>query len=757
MEPQTVDYLVVGAGPAGLQLGYFLDRAGRDYRILEAGSAPGSFFQTFPRHRRMISINKPHTGHDDPELTLRWDWNSLLSDDPELRFTRYTARYFPDADDYLRYLNDFATTHALRIRYDTRVVEVARLQVDGDGRGEFVVTDASGRRYRARRVIAATGFTNPYIPPIPGIETAERYVDVPIDPEGFTNQRVLLIGKGNSAFETADNLTEKAAVIHIAGPSSIRFAWRSHFIGHLRAVNARFLDTYQLKTQNSVLDCMIKRIERRADGRYLVAVELPTPGRHRRVRLRPGHRLHGISDGRLDLRAGVPPEAHHPGPIPGAHPRMGVGQRPGPLLRRDPHPGRAISRSTPVRSSMGSGTASAPCTHILDQKYEHVPWPCRDLRADPAELADAVLARLNRTSALWQQFHFMSDVVLVDGSGDGQAHYYEEVPVDYVRASDLGKSRDCFTFTLEYGAGPRRDRPVRHRGRARRGRTHTSTMTATSTRWCATTATGRCSSELRLKENLDNDWTDETEHREPLREFIAGQLAADRPRQAPIEVPEQPDPATHRPQFVNVRDVEEAARKRAGSRPLRLLRQRCAGRGDDARQRGGVSAGSRSCPGSCAAPANRRSTSPCLAVRHQRARSFSRRRRSTAWRTPTPSCATARAAAAAGIDHDRGDGCPPSRSRTSPRPPARSPAEPALWFQLYIQPDLGFTEAIVRRAEAAGCRGAGGHDGLAGSRPPRARRPQRLPRPARQACAARTCASCAAGSRAAFDRFVCRR
>jgi 4-hydroxymandelate oxidase len=27
-----------------------------------------------------------------------------------------------------------------------------------------------------------------------------------------------------------------------------------------------------------------------------------------------------------------------------------------------------------------------------------------------------------------------------------------------------------------------------------------------------------------------------------------------------------------------------------------------------------------------------------------------------------------------------------------------------LWFQLYIQPDLAFTEALVRRAEAAGCR-----------------------------------------------------
>jgi 4-hydroxymandelate oxidase len=33
-----------------------------------------------------------------------------------------------------------------------------------------------------------------------------------------------------------------------------------------------------------------------------------------------------------------------------------------------------------------------------------------------------------------------------------------------------------------------------------------------------------------------------------------------------------------------------------------------------------------------------------------------------------------------------------------------APLEPILWFQLYVQPDRSFTEAIVRRAEAAGCR-----------------------------------------------------
>jgi 4-hydroxymandelate oxidase len=30
--------------------------------------------------------------------------------------------------------------------------------------------------------------------------------------------------------------------------------------------------------------------------------------------------------------------------------------------------------------------------------------------------------------------------------------------------------------------------------------------------------------------------------------------------------------------------------------------------------------------------------------------------------------------------------------------------DPHLWFQVYIQSDLGFTEAVIRRAEAAGCK-----------------------------------------------------
>jgi hypothetical protein len=35
------DYIVVGAGPAGLQLGHFMKKANRDYVILERNNIPG--------------------------------------------------------------------------------------------------------------------------------------------------------------------------------------------------------------------------------------------------------------------------------------------------------------------------------------------------------------------------------------------------------------------------------------------------------------------------------------------------------------------------------------------------------------------------------------------------------------------------------------------------------------------------------------------------------------------------------------------
>ncbi|MDF5757108.1 NAD(P)-binding domain-containing protein [Spongiactinospora sp. TRM90649] len=508
-----LDYLVIGAGPAGLQLGYFLHRAGRAYLILEAGSTPGTFYRTFPRHRRMISINKPNTGWNDPELDLRMDWNSLLSDDPELLFTRYTERYFPDADDYVRYLDDFARAHELRAVYDCRVVRLTR---EDDG---FTAHDAGGRVFRARRVVVATGFGRPYLPPIPGIEHTEQYATVPTDPEEFTGRRVLIIGKGNSAFETADNLVEKAAVIHLAAPNSIRFAWRTHFIGHLRAINNNFLDTYQLKTQNMVLDATIEGIERR-DGEFLVTMAYSR--RDKKVRLAYDRVITCTGFGMDDS-----PFA------PGCRPETTINGR-FPLLTHEWEsvnvPGLYFAGTlTQVRDFKkytsafihGFRYGVRALTRMFDQRYEGIPWPSTELPADAGKLTDAVIERLARTSALWSQYTFMCDLIVPDPGAAGTVRYLEEMPVDHARARRDG---DCLTLTLEYGTGHDAidpfDVPAGRAWEADPGHDEDRYLHPVIRHY----REGEPVAALHLAEELCNDWTSEEEHRAPLRAFIGGFL-----------------------------------------------------------------------------------------------------------------------------------------------------------------------------------------------------------------------------------------
>jgi thioredoxin reductase/MFS family permease len=510
---RSMDYLVIGAGPAGLQLGYFLERAGRDYLILEAGRAPGTFFSTFPRHRRLISINKPHTGWDDPELNLRMDWNSLLSDDPRLLFTRYTGRYLPDADDMVRYLADFAGAFGLRVRYGSRVVRVSR-----EG-GAFQATDQEGRVYEARRLVVATGFSAPYLPPIPGIETAELYGTVSVDPGDFTDQRVLVIGKGNSGFETADNLIETAAVIHVAGPESIRMAWRTHYVGHLRAVNNNLLDTYQLKSQNALLDGTIQRIERR-DGSYLVTVGFARANEV--TKNIPYDRVIVCTGFRFDPSIFDPscrPELVIDDRFPAQTPEWESVNVPGLYFAGTLMQVRDFKRST-GGFIHGFRYGVRALHRMLERKCHGVEWPHRQLPADPRALADAVLTRVNRTSALWQQFGFLCD--LITTGPDGTARYHEELPVDYVRANHAG---DHFTVTLEYGPDHDRFDPFDISvGRIAQSDAEAAAKGRYLHPVVRAYQDGELVAEHHVTENLENEWTDETVHREPLRAFLAGEL-----------------------------------------------------------------------------------------------------------------------------------------------------------------------------------------------------------------------------------------
>jgi thioredoxin reductase len=498
-------------------MSYFLARAGRSYATLEAGESPGTFFRKFPRHRQLISINKIHTGFSDPEVNLRFDWNSLLEDEVEPRFGAFSEDYFPQADRLVEYLGDYARRNGLEVYTGQRAARISRPEPGGP----FEVETARGDCFRAPCLFVATGFTRENLPPIPGLELADSYGEVSLDRREFAGLRVLIVGKGNSAFETADHLIPAAALIHVASPHSIRFAWKTHFVGHLRAVNNNFLDTYQLKSQNAVLDASVERIERESgQGPF-------------RVLLRYGHaqgELEELVYDRVIACTGFRFDAS----IfePSCRPALVIDDRfPAQTSAWEAVnvPGlHFLGTLTQVRDFKKTTSGfihgfryNIRALHrMLEERHHGRPWPRRTVAAEPRAAARALLERINRTSALWQQFGFLGDVLAHDWT-TGELVHFEEMPVAHVHDTAFRHHPDFFVLTLEFG--PAEGDPFALERFPDPAQADRSVFLHPVLRHFVG---GRKVSEHHLLENLLGEWRDQGLHERPLRAYLEAELEA---------------------------------------------------------------------------------------------------------------------------------------------------------------------------------------------------------------------------------------
>lgn len=272
---RMLENLILGAGPAGCQLAYFFQKDNVPYLVLERAKEAGSFFNFFPQSGRLISINKKNVGNKNPDFALRHDWNSLLSDDPAMRFTEFSDDYYPDKEDLHIYLNRFAKRFNLKIQYESSVYRIEQTPE----KTYIVHFKSKDRSYRlaSKRLIVATGLGVPMKPSIPTnvkrpirhyAEFPKNYFLQKENLEQYTNKSLLIVGNGNSAYELANLLTPYCSSIIIHGRRPKRWALSTHYTGDLRSIYLPYLDTFLLKSLNAWNHC--------PQGKLFLDQETPT-------------------------------------------------------------------------------------------------------------------------------------------------------------------------------------------------------------------------------------------------------------------------------------------------------------------------------------------------------------------------------------------------------------------------------------------------------------------------------------------------
>ncbi|KAL9245271.1 hypothetical protein vseg_018943 [Gypsophila vaccaria] len=226
---------VIGAGAAGLVATRELLNEGHRVAVFEKSDKIGGLWVYDPRAETDELGHGPTREiiHSSIYRSLRTNLPRVLMSFSGFPFAEREygdPRRFPGHEEVLGYLNDFATRFGIAelIRFNSDIVRVEQVEGRVDKWVvEWRVKEVNGRVKLEQEVFDAVVVCNghctvPRLADIPGIEkwpgkqTHSHNYRVP-DP--FTNQVVVIIGNGPSAFDISRDISKVAKEVHVSSRS----------------------------------------------------------------------------------------------------------------------------------------------------------------------------------------------------------------------------------------------------------------------------------------------------------------------------------------------------------------------------------------------------------------------------------------------------------------------------------------------------------------------------------------------------------
>jgi putative flavoprotein involved in K+ transport len=192
---EQLDVVVIGAGQAGLSIGYYLSKLDRKFVILEQAA---TITPTWRGRWDSFTLVLPNWTYQIPD-------NAYDGDDPD---------GFMSRDDLVEHLEKFAASFDPEIRFGSKVTSVEKNHI-GDN---FLVTTTESTIIADNVVVAVGTFQEPMIPSFSknlSTEFTQLHTNDYRNPESLPEGAVLVVGTGQSGCQIAEEIYQSGRKVYL--------------------------------------------------------------------------------------------------------------------------------------------------------------------------------------------------------------------------------------------------------------------------------------------------------------------------------------------------------------------------------------------------------------------------------------------------------------------------------------------------------------------------------------------------------------